>query len=145
MFQLWPKIPLKKVFSNLEPEEQGRGIIKGVTRLLLLGPFYTIKINFIYYFAHDCTYCKRKAWLFLPYELLCYYISGWRLTIRVSIQGVKLDHFGGDHVVFLRLGTRDTDNWQVAHKPLFMRHCDLSVSPVPNLGKMTRSPQSDLT
>ena len=51
-FQLWTKIPLKlvifplwtkgfrfkKVFSNLEPEGQGCGIIKGVTRLLLLGP-----------------------------------------------------------------------------------------------------------
>jgi hypothetical protein len=29
------------------------------------------------------------------------------------------------------------------NKPLFMRH--LSVFPVPNLGKTTRSPQSDLT
>ena len=32
---------LKKVFSNLEPEGRGRGIIMGVT--LLLGPFYTIQ------------------------------------------------------------------------------------------------------
>ena len=31
----------------------------------------------------------------------------------------------------------------MANKPLFMRH--LSVSLVPNLGKTTRSPQSDLT
>ena len=34
---------LKKGFSNLELEEQGWGIIMGVTRLLLLGPFYTIQ------------------------------------------------------------------------------------------------------
>ena len=27
--------------------------IKGVTRLLLLVPFYTIQINYMYYFAHD--------------------------------------------------------------------------------------------
>ena len=33
---------LKKVFSNLEPEGQGHGITMGVTRLLLLEPFYTI-------------------------------------------------------------------------------------------------------
>ena len=49
-FQIWPKIPLKavifplwkimrfkkKVFSNLEPEGQGHGIIMGVILLLLL-------------------------------------------------------------------------------------------------------------
>ena len=29
-----------------------------VTRLLLLGPFYTIQTNFMYYFAHDCMYCN---------------------------------------------------------------------------------------
>ena len=40
MKKLWD---LKKVFSNLEPEGQGRGIVIGVTRLLLLGPFYTIQ------------------------------------------------------------------------------------------------------
>ena len=34
---------LKKVFSNQEPEGQGCGIIMGVTRLLLLEPFYTIQ------------------------------------------------------------------------------------------------------
>ena len=44
----------KKVFSNLELEGQGRGIIMGVTHLLLLGPFYTIQTNFTYFFAHDC-------------------------------------------------------------------------------------------
>ena len=33
----------KKVFSSLELEEEGRGIIMGVSRLLLLGPFYTIQ------------------------------------------------------------------------------------------------------
>ena len=66
-FQLWPKIPLKlvifplwtkgfrlkKVFSNLELERQGHGIIMGVTCILLLGPFYTIQTKFMYFFAHD--------------------------------------------------------------------------------------------
>ena len=40
MKKLWD---LKKLFSKLEPEEQGWGIIRGVTRLLLLGLFYTIQ------------------------------------------------------------------------------------------------------
>ena len=40
MKKLWD---LKKVFSNLELEGQGRCIIRGVTGLLLLGPFYTIQ------------------------------------------------------------------------------------------------------
>ena len=64
-FQLWPETghfsimkkswDLKIVLSNLEAEGQGRGIIKWVTTcLLLIGPFYTIKTNFMYYFAHDC-------------------------------------------------------------------------------------------
>ena len=35
-------------------EGQWRGIIMGVTRLLLLGPFYTIQTNFMYFFAQDC-------------------------------------------------------------------------------------------
>ena len=34
----------KKVFSNLEPEGQGRGIIMGMTHLHLLGPFYYIAL-----------------------------------------------------------------------------------------------------
>ena len=37
--------------SYLEPEGQGRGIIMGVTRLLLLGPFYTIKMQFYVLFC----------------------------------------------------------------------------------------------
>ena len=28
----------------------------GVTRLLLLGPFYSIQTNYLYFFAHDCKY-----------------------------------------------------------------------------------------
>ena len=52
MKKLWD---LKKVFSNLELEGQGRGIIMGVTRLLLLEPFYYIQTNFLYFFAHDCS------------------------------------------------------------------------------------------
>ena len=35
---------LKKGLSKLEVEGQGRGIIMGVTRLLLLGPFYYIAL-----------------------------------------------------------------------------------------------------
>ena len=47
---------LKKDFSNLEPEGHGRGIIMGVTCLLLLRPFYYILTDhFLYFFAHDCT------------------------------------------------------------------------------------------
>ena len=53
MKKLWD---LKKVHSNLELEGQGCGIIMGVTRLLLLGPFYYIQTNFLYFFAHDCSY-----------------------------------------------------------------------------------------
>ena len=67
MKKLWD---LKKVYSNLEPERQGRGIIMGVTRLLLLGPFYTIKTNFMYFFAHDCS--KQ---LVTPVNLTNYLIS----------------------------------------------------------------------
>jgi hypothetical protein len=53
--QLKKKRDLNKVFSNLEPEGQGRGIIMEVTHILLLGPFYTIQTNFMYIFAHDRT------------------------------------------------------------------------------------------
>ena len=59
MKKLWD---LKKVFSNLEPEGQGRGIIMRVTHLLLLELFYTIETNFMYFFAHDCiTYVSLNA------------------------------------------------------------------------------------
>ena len=40
MKKLWD---VQKGLSNLEPEGQGQGIIMGVTRLLLLWPFYTIQ------------------------------------------------------------------------------------------------------
>ena len=36
------KWDLKKALSYLELEEQGRGIIMGLTRPLLLGPFYYV-------------------------------------------------------------------------------------------------------
>ena len=49
----------KKVFINLELYGQGRGIIMGVTRLLLLGPFYYIQTNFLYFFAHNSK-CRMK-------------------------------------------------------------------------------------
>ena len=44
----------------MEPEGQEHGIIIGVTRLLLLGPFYSIQTNFLYIFAHDCI--MVRAW-----------------------------------------------------------------------------------
>ena len=50
MKKLWD---LKKVFSNLELEGQGRDTIMGVTRLLLLGLFYTIQTK------RDQTICTR--------------------------------------------------------------------------------------
>ena len=54
MKKLWD---LKNVFSNLELEGQGHGIIMGVTRLLLLGPFYSMQTNF---FAHDSNPLKNQ-------------------------------------------------------------------------------------
>ena len=36
-------VSIEMSMSNLEPEGQGQGIIMGVTRLLLLGLFYTIQ------------------------------------------------------------------------------------------------------
>ena len=57
MKKLWE---LKNVLSNLEEEGQGQGIIMGVTRLLLLGPFYTIQSNFMYFFAHDCSSYQKN-------------------------------------------------------------------------------------
>ena len=69
MKKLWD---LKKVFSNLEPEGQGRGIIIGVTCLLPLGPFYTIKSNFMYFFAHDCTLLCHFYPTFSTFRILAY-------------------------------------------------------------------------
>ena len=64
IFPLWTKgFRFKKGFSNLEPAGKGGGIIMGVTRLLLLGPFYTIQTNFMYYFAHNCT-LTLNIWFF---------------------------------------------------------------------------------
>ena len=57
-----------------------------------------------------------------------------RCNGRVSIQGVKA--LWGNRVVFPRLGTGDTDRWLIHN---------LSLSPLPNLGKTTQSPQSHLT
>ena len=92
-FQLWPKTPLKlvifplwtkgfrfkKVFSNLEPEGQGYVIIKGVTSLLLLWPFYTIQINFVYYFAHDCTIVPSSHRIMM--KIVRFYVMTLILTI----------------------------------------------------------------
>ena len=67
MKKLWD---LKNVFSNLELEGQGHGIIMGVTHLLLLGPFYTIQTNFLYFFAHDCIRleCGQRINFFIIYD-----------------------------------------------------------------------------
>ena len=62
----------KKLFSNLEPEGQGQGIIMEVTRLLLLGLFYTIQTK------RDQTLCTRvyvgtvTIYLNLSYMVLNY-------------------------------------------------------------------------
>ena len=59
-FTLWN---LKKGFSNLELEGQGHSIIMGVTCLLLLGLFYSIQTNYMYFFAHDCNYNMLSNWV----------------------------------------------------------------------------------
>ena len=51
MKKLWD---LKKVLSNLEAEGQGRGIIMGVTRLLLLEPFMYWNQQTADYSTHHC-------------------------------------------------------------------------------------------
>ena len=58
---------LKKDFSNLEPEGQGCGIIMGVTRLLLLGLFYTIQMQFYVLF---CTRLQNVSFFRYLRELL---------------------------------------------------------------------------
>ena len=63
----------KKVFSNLEPEGWGRGIIMGVTGLLLLEPFYTIQTQ------------KTQTFLGGVYQLLSMHISKavkWPLCMK---------------------------------------------------------------
>ena len=68
---------LKKGFSNLEPEGQGPGIIMGVTRLLLLGPFYTMQMQFYVLFCTQLYNRKvklaGKQWL--PLILPIFYPS----------------------------------------------------------------------
>ena len=71
MKKLWD---LRNVFGYLELEGQGHGIIMGVTRLLLLGQFYSIQTNFLYFFAHDCTCVHLKLYVILSLfyrPLLC--------------------------------------------------------------------------
>ena len=49
-----------------------------VTRLLLLGPFYTIQTNFMYLFAHDCISEKldnQKLFAVLVNKLKCHFIE----------------------------------------------------------------------
>ena len=71
MKKLWD---LKKVFSNLEPEGQGRGIIMEVTRLLPLEPFYTIQTNFMYFFAHDCMIIRPAGTFQLGQANVCSFL-----------------------------------------------------------------------
>ena len=65
---------LEKVFSNLEPEGQGGGIIMGVTRLLLLGPFYYIQTNFSILFCTRLYVRKLMQSLkrYFPWDEYCY-------------------------------------------------------------------------
>ena len=58
MKKLWD---LKKGFSNLKLEEHGQGIIMGVTRLLLLGPFYTIQTKTDQTFWRGVYYCISRT------------------------------------------------------------------------------------
>ena len=44
-----------------------------MTRLLLLGPFYTIQTNFMYFFAHDCNF--EKKWLGAKWDIPIYPIG----------------------------------------------------------------------
>ena len=66
MKKLWD---LKKLFSNLEPEGQGRGIIIGVTRLLLLGLFYTIQTK------RDQTFWRG---VYIQFMAILFCIAHWK-------------------------------------------------------------------
>ena len=72
----------KKVLSNLELEGQGRGIIMRVTRLLLLGPFYTIQTK------RDQTFCTRVYFMHWkwPYigEYGCLHISKIKMVLNIT-------------------------------------------------------------
>ena len=59
-----------------------KSIIKGLTHLLLLEPFYTIETNFMYYFAHDCKQLvqsidKKKISILTCLSLTNYLISSF--------------------------------------------------------------------
>ena len=92
MKKLWD---LNKGFSNLELEGHGRGIIMGMTRLLLLGLFYTIQTKRdqtfwrgVYLFS-----CKEEFLKifsdshFCPHLLLKYYFMA-----RTSRKDLTLKH-----------------------------------------------------
>jgi hypothetical protein len=70
MKKLWD---LNKLFSDLEPERQGRGIIMGVTCLLLLGLFYTIQTK------EDQTFWRGVYLVF--YQISC----SWHQNTKQSI------------------------------------------------------------
>ena len=91
---------LKKGFSNLEPEGGGRGIIMGVTRLLLLEPFYTIQTqkaqtflggvyahSFLKIFERRATFVPETA--FIPdsrinRSWIYHKISGWNSQFQIT-------------------------------------------------------------
>ena len=71
MKKLWD---LNKVFSSLELEGKGGGIIMGVTRLFLPWPFYTILTK-----KTLCTYCTSRV------------LRQWWLNLKVqSMAGISL-------------------------------------------------------
>ena len=77
MKKLWD---LKKVFSNLELEGQGHGIIMGGTRLLLLGPFYTILTKRDQTFWRGVYLCH-----FYSKIILILYTQNWYCITKVML------------------------------------------------------------
>ena len=84
MKKLWE---LKNDLSNLEEEGEGRGIIMGVTRLLLLGPFYTIQIQINVLF---CTRLYISKSQILIHIVFCFIVDkrkgSWRFDQYGSLR-----------------------------------------------------------
>ena len=103
---------LEKVFSNLEPEGQGGGIVMGVTPPLLLGPFYYIQTKFsillctrLYISDYLCTFHFIKNTKFFPrYKKLrqlwstLYANSSIYLSFLQSGSATILEYFASDLV-----------------------------------------------
>ena len=88
MKKLWD---LKIAFGNLELEGQWRGIIMGVTRLLLLGQFYTIQSKFMYFFAHDCIIIRPAGTFQLGQANVCSFL------VNLLKSATILNHFNINH------------------------------------------------